>query len=84
MVDEVQMYIKSLNFGYKSALMKAGVEYLNRLGRVVGPNTVELKDNKGKVSQITAKHIVVAVGGRPMVPSNIDPTLVLTSDDLFS
>lgn len=83
MVSEIQMYIKSLNFGYRSALMKNNVVYHNKLGKVIGENTVELKDNKGNVTVIKAKKVVVAVGGRPMVPSNIDKSLVLTSDDVF-
>lgn len=84
MVSEVQMYIKSLNFGYRSSLMKKGVTYFNKLGKVTGPNTVQLKDAKGNVTEVKAKKVVLAVGGRPMVPSNIDPSLVLTSDDIFA
>ena len=78
------MYIKSLNFGYKNALYKNGVKYYNKLGRIVDANTVELKDAKGNIELVKAKNIVIAVGGRPMIPDNIDKKLVLTSDDVFS
>lgn len=80
----MQMYIKSLNFGYRSSLMKNGVTYHNKLGKVIANNTVELKDAKGNVTVVKAKKVVVAVGGRPMIPSNIDKSLVLTSDDVFA
>lgn len=33
---------------------------------------------------MTAKYIVIAVGGRPYIPKELDSKLVITSDDLFS
>lgn len=83
MVQNVQDYIKSLNFGYRSTLLKKKVKYLNKLGKVIGKNTVELTDKDGKVETVTSKYIVIAVGGRPYIPDNIDKSLVITSDDLF-
>lgn len=64
--------------------MKYGVKYYNKLGRVIDKNTVELKDSNGVIEIVKAKNIVIAVGGRPMIPDNIDKKLVLTSDDVFS
>jgi thioredoxin reductase (NADPH) len=64
--------------------MKKKVKYYNRLGRVVDKNTVELKDKDGNIETITSRFIVIAVGGRPYIPDNIDRSLVITSDDLFS
>lgn len=64
--------------------MKNGVKYYNKLGKVINKNTIELKDSKGDIEIIKAKNIVIAVGGRPMIPDNIDKKLVLTSDDVFS
>lgn len=84
MVMNVQNYIKGLNFGYRSALMKKNVKYYNKLGRIVDKNTVELKDKDGNIEIISSRFIVIAVGGRPYIPDNIDRSLVITSDDLFS
>jgi hypothetical protein len=49
------MYIKSLNFGYRSTLMKTGVIYHNKLGKVIDNHTIELKDSKGELVTIKAK-----------------------------
>lgn len=46
--NNVQDYIKSLNFSYRVQLREAGVTYLNKLGTFLGPNTMELVDNKGE------------------------------------
>lgn len=39
-MQTVQSYVKSLNFSYRAGLRSAGVQYINALGRVDGPNTV--------------------------------------------
>lgn len=78
------MHIKTLNFGYRSTLVKKKVKYYNRLARVIDKNTIELRDNDGSIETVTSRFIVVAVGGRPNIPENIDKSLVITSDDLFS
>lgn len=54
------------------------------LGKVAGPNDVELTDSEGKVTKVTAKTILVCVGGRPTFLEGIDRSLVITSDDIFS
>jgi len=46
----VQDHIKGLNFSYRVQLREAGVTYLNKLGTFLGPNTMELVDNKGECS----------------------------------
>lgn len=45
--QNVQDHIKSLNFGYRVQLREAGVTYLNKLGKFVGPNEIECTDVKG-------------------------------------
>jgi len=64
--------------------MNKNVKYYNKLGRIVDKNTVELKDKDGNIEIISSRFIVIAVGGRPYIPDNIDRSLVITSDDLFS
>lgn len=41
------MHIKKLNWGYKTDLSKAGIEYYNALGKIVKPNTIELTKKDG-------------------------------------
>eukprot|EP00850_Spirogloea_muscicola_P020120 SM000207S06195 [mRNA] locus=s207:180141:183542:- [translate_table: standard] len=85
MVQAVQDYIGSLNWGYRVALRDNSVSYINARGRFVGPHAVECTDRRGKVHTITSEYFVVAVGGRPRylgVPG--DKELCLTSDDIFS
>lgn len=69
MVEGIQDHIHSLNFGYRSALMKASVKYLNVLGEIVDAHTVKTTNKQGIVNNITANTIVVATGERPRYPS---------------
>ena len=84
MVTAVQDHVASLNFGYKVALKEEGVEYKNALGTLTDAHTVELTDKKGKKSSITARRILVAVGGRPKPLEIPGGELALSSDDIFS
>ena len=81
--ENVQDHIKGLNFGYRVQLREGGVTYINKLGKFVGPNTLECTDKNGKVETITSARFVVAVGGRPTALDCIGAELAITSDDLF-
>lgn len=80
----VQDHIKGTNFGYRVQLREKGVTYLNKLGKFVGPNTLQVTDKKGKTEEITSARFVVAVGGRPSQLSCPGAEYAVTSDDLFS
>jgi len=84
MVSNVQMHIKSLNFGYRSELMSTGVKYYNAYATFVDPTTVEAVDKKGKTTTITADHFVIATGGRPTMPDIPGAEHCITSDDVFA
>jgi thioredoxin reductase (NADPH) len=49
MVMSVQMHIKSLNWGYKSDLIKLKIKYYNHYARFVDAHTLELDNGKEKV-----------------------------------
>lgn len=68
MVGKVQGVIKKTNFGYKGELMEKGIKYHNALATMETANSVKLVDNKQKETIVTAKHILLAVGGRPLIP----------------
>jgi len=85
MVGQVQMHIKGLNWGYKSDMVKMKCKYFNSYATFVDAHTIKLDNGKGKVEQVTAEKIVIAVGGRPNyggIPG--DKEFGITSDDIFS
>mmetsp|Transcript_16361 Transcript_16361/g.39914 ORF Transcript_16361/g.39914 Transcript_16361/m.39914 type:complete len:503 (-) Transcript_16361:39-1547(-) len=85
MVNNIQDYICSLNFKYRTELREKKVTYLNSLAKFVDAHTVELTDKKGNVSTATADKIIVATGGRPKyLGLENEKECCITSDDLFS
>merc|ERR1712070_477800 len=85
MVGNVQMHIKSLNFGYRSELMSKAVKYLNAYATFVDAHTVKAVDKKGKETMITADRFVIATGGRPRFPDVPGAKEhCITSDDVFA
>lgn len=85
MVSNVQNYIKKLNFGYKMALKKEKVTYVNKLASLIDKHTIELVDASGKKERVTAKNILIAVGGRPKyLEVEGAREHCITSDDVFS
>jgi len=85
MVEAIQDYIKSLNWGYRVALKDGNVTYLNEFAEFVDPHTINATDKKGKSHQIKAKGFIIAVGGRPRYPDIPGAReFGITSDDIFS
>lgn len=85
MVSNVQKHIKSLNWGYKTDLIKLKIKYFNAYASFVDDHTIQLEDAKGKITTVTAENIIMAVGGRPSYPGIPgDKEFGITSDDLFS
>ncbi|MDO5631011.1 MAG: glutathione-disulfide reductase [Paracoccus sp. (in: a-proteobacteria)] len=64
---------------YTGGLDRAGVTIYHQRARLADHHTVELADG----SRVTAKHILIAVGGRPSLPGIPGQELGLISDDLF-
>lgn len=95
----VTSYVRSLNFGYRSALQKEGVEYINAFGQLrpcaddgslVVACTAPLEESESEgeaLPDLVASSVVVATGTRPVLPSEADlpgaSSLAITSDDLF-
>ncbi|KAF4533494.1 hypothetical protein B566_EDAN000979 [Ephemera danica] len=85
MVEEIQNYIKSLNFKYRSQLTQKGITYINGYAKFVDHHTLMVEDKKGKTTNCTASNFVIAVGGRPKYPDIPGAQEYgITSDDLFS
>lgn len=57
-----------LNGIYKRLLANAGVKLFEGEGRVIGPNEVEVIQLDGTKISYSAKHILIATGGRAQRP----------------
>jgi len=83
--ENVQNHIASLNWGYRVELRDKKVLYKNATGELLDAHTIKAVDKKGKVTQMTAQHIVLATGLRPRYPDIPGAKEYgITSDDLFS
>ncbi|KAK3083951.1 hypothetical protein FSP39_005938 [Pinctada imbricata] len=85
MSEAVQNYVKSMNFGHRVQLQDKKVEYINAFGSMVDPNTVKATDAQGKERLLHADNVVIAVGGRPIIPEQMPGALehCISSDDIF-
>lgn len=86
MKDEIQNYIKSINFNYRVELRSKQVEYLNSYGTFIDPHTIRAVDKKGNEKILTSENFIIATGERPRYPSDCSGALEygITSDDVFS
>lgn len=84
MVANVQDYIRSLNFGYRASLRDKRVEYANALATFKDSHAVHLRDASGSERTVTARRVLVAVGGRPRPLACPGGELAISSDDVFS
>ena len=64
---------------YRKILANNGVETFDARARISDPHTVELSTGETK----TAKHILVATGGWPVVPDIPGAELAITSNEIF-
>ncbi|WP_312220826.1 glutathione-disulfide reductase [Streptococcus parasuis] len=74
-----EAYIERSRISYGNTFNKNGVEVINGFARFVDNQTVEIN---GEL--IRAKHIVIATGARPDVPSIPGSELGIVSDDVFA
>ena len=74
-----EAYIERSRISYGNTFNKNGVEVINGFARFVDNQTVEVN---GEL--IRAKHIVIATGARPVVPSIPGSELGIVSDDVFA
>eukprot|EP00976_Prorocentrum_cordatum_P102664 1193153-Prorocentrum_minimum.AAC.1 len=85
MATNIQDYIGSLNWGYRTSLREAKVDYLNAKASFKDAHTILCTKKDGKTSEITGDKIIIAVGGRPAYPGVPgDKECCITSDDIFS
>ena len=69
-----------LEQAYRGNLDKAGVEIFDMRATVADPHTVALADGR----TVTAKHILIAVGGHPVMPEQVKGAgLGISSNEVF-
>eukprot|EP00897_Mesotaenium_endlicherianum_P011018 jgi/Mesen1/9945/ME000071S09365 len=68
--------LERLTKAYRTTLANANVDLLEGRGKVVGPHEVDVNGRR-----ITARHILIAVGGRATVPDLPGREYVITSDE---
>ncbi|XP_057600080.1 thioredoxin reductase 2, mitochondrial isoform X6 [Hippopotamus amphibius kiboko] len=85
MAEAVQNHVKSLNWGHRVQLQDRKVKYFNFKASFVNPHTVCGVSKDGEETLLSAEHIVIATGGRPRYPTEVDGALEygVTSDDIF-
>lgn len=83
LVNNVQDYIRGLNYNYRVSLMSKHVTYYNQLAYVKDSHTVEGTDIFGDKHIYTCRRMIVAVGGRPNKLGCTGEELAVSSDDLF-
>lgn len=71
-------YIQRLNQIYERNLANRKVELLRARARFIGPRRIEAG---GRI--VEAEHVVIATGGRPLVPDIPGASLGITSDGFF-
>ena len=79
LVENVTRELKRLQGFYHGALSNNGVTQFEGKGVLKGPHRVEVNGES-----FTSERILLAVGGKPWVPSSIEGAeLAITSDDVF-
>jgi glutathione reductase (NADPH) len=71
-------YVLRLNGIYERNLAAKGVEYVRGAARFVDAHTVEVNGRR-----LSARHIVIATGGKPTLPNLPGARFGITSDDFF-
>ena len=72
-------FIKKLNGIYESILKNANVDIINGYAKFVDNNTISVGANN-----YSASHIIIAVGGEPMIPDINGADFGMNSDDFFA
>jgi glutathione reductase (NADPH) len=74
--------ITRLNGVHQRLLLDSGVQVVYGRARLTNAHAARI-DGDGTSSQVTARHILIATGGRPFVPDVPGHEHVLTSNDMF-
>jgi glutathione reductase (NADPH) len=76
-------YIKRLNGIYENNLNKDEIEHIKGRAKFVAKDEVEIALEGGGSQKVKAKHILIATGGRPIIPDIPGKELCIDSDGFF-
>ncbi|KAF2745766.1 glutathione reductase-like protein [Sporormia fimetaria CBS 119925] len=76
-------YVKRLNGIYENNLNRDEIEHMKGRAKFVAKDEVEVALEGGGTQRIKAKHILIAVGGRPHMPDIPGKELCIDSDGFF-
>lgn len=76
--DHVLADVDRLNAAYQATLDSHGVETLHGRATIAGPHRVRVGDR-----EVTAAHVLVATGARPVMPDIPGADLGITSNEMF-
>ena len=76
---KLEFELDRLEGAYRGNLERAGVEIFDCRATLAGPHNVRLDDGRA----VTAKHILIATGGRPVVPEKWQGLGAMTSNEVF-
>ena len=77
--SQLEAELTRLETAYRGTLANAGVHVFDTRATVSGAHQVQLADGR----HISAKHILIATGGRPFVPDIAGAELAVTSNEMF-
>ena len=77
--DHLHKELDRLEQAYRNNLIKANVEIFDMRATIADPHTVALADGR----KVTAKHILIATGGRPEFPDDRAREFGMSSNDVF-
>lgn len=85
-MDRVQRLAENQSSDITSKVEKAGVRYVQGLGRLAGRDAVEVREADGSTSTLPADIVLIATGSKPRVLPFFEPDgdRVFTSRELFS
>jgi glutathione-disulfide reductase len=79
LVEGRQRYIENINCYWDGYVDELGISHLQGRARFIGPGEIEVDGQS-----YGAEHIVIATGGRPIVPAVPGAELGITSDGFFA
>ncbi|MGI0154213.1 glutathione-disulfide reductase [Pseudidiomarina sp. WS423] len=79
LVTNREAYIERIHGGYQRGFASNGVDFIEGFATFVDANTVEVNGER-----ITADHITIAVGGRPLIPAIEGAEHGIDSDGFFA
>ena len=80
-------YIRRLNGIYDNNLVKDDIDQHRGRAKLISPNVIQVTRQDGTTYEIKSKHICVAVGGHPIIPSDDKipgASLGVNSDGFFA